>query len=121
MTQLLTAAELESMRTSLEAVSFPDTCNILSLTRTSDSEGGWTEAWGTVLASQACRLDQVASVEVLVASSIRAFSGWILSLAHDVTISAAMRVEHGGETYNVVGVSDTGSWLACRRALLERV
>lgn len=121
MTLLVSAAELESMRTSVEAVSFPDTCNLLSLTRTSDGEGGWTEAWGTVLASQACRLDQVASVEVLVAASLRAFSGWILSLAHDVSITQAMRVEHGGYTYSVVGVSDTGSWLACRRALLERI
>lgn len=121
MTMLVTTAELESMRTSLESVSFPDTCNILSLTRTSDGEGGWTEAWGTVLASQACRLDQVASTEVLSAASIRPFAGWVLSLTHDVALTSAMRVEHGGYTYNVIGVSDTGSWLAVRRALLERI
>jgi len=119
-TLLVTTAELESMRTSIEAVSFPDTCNLLTLTRTSDGEGGWTESWGTVTAAEACRLDQVASIEMLTAASLRPFSGWILSLAHSVTITPQMRVEHDGKTYSVVGVSDDGSWQACKRALLER-
>ena len=41
----LTARELAQMRADIEDL-FPDTCDILSVAYTSDSEGGFAEAWG---------------------------------------------------------------------------
>ena len=43
---MLTNAELAQIRGDIAGM-LPDTCNLLTLTRTSDGQGGWSEAWGT--------------------------------------------------------------------------
>ncbi len=47
----LTARELAQMRADIEDL-FPDTCDILSVAYTADSEGGFAEAWGTAIFGQ---------------------------------------------------------------------
>jgi head-tail adaptor len=111
--------ELNQMRVSIEELTLPDVCNVLSLTRTADGQGGWTEAWGTAIASVACRLDARGGREALSADAIQPFSQWMLTLAHDVTVTAQNRIEHGGYTYNVVSLNTDASWQACKRVLLE--
>ena len=119
MTQISTA-DLEYMRSCIEDL-LPDTCNILSLTRTSDGQGSWTEAWGTATAGVPCRLDPLQGVEQLSASSVRPYHAYTLTLAHDAAIATTNQVEVGSDTFTVVSVDDTKSWAASRRCRLERI
>ena len=118
--------ELRRLRHDLEAATLPDVGNILSLTRTSDGRGGWTETWGTVTANVKCRLELVQrnlgiGVENVANASIRPYSSWILTLPHGTTFTTANRFEYGGETYNVTEVNANSSWLADVRATLEKI
>jgi hypothetical protein len=111
------------MRADIEETALPDTCSILAVTRTADGQGGFTEAWGTATGGTAvpCRLDSKGGGRSPVAAAQRDYSGWVLTVAHDVALTTDHRVEHGGETYNVLSVNDDGSWPLCLRASLERV
>jgi hypothetical protein len=115
----LTAGELSDMRDDLESL-LPDTCVVQSLTQTSDGQGGFTDTWaasGTVV----CRLDNGSGQKANVAQSVQPFSSWVLTVPQDASIGTDNRVVHGGETYAVIALSDTGSWLAVQRAMLERL
>ena len=122
---MIPADELAQIRAYLETT-LPDTCNILSLTRTSDSQGGWTEVWGTATLSVECRLDFIANAqgvggkEKVTAGALRPFTQAIVTLPQDTTITAQNRLEHGGNTYTVQSVN-LGSWLGVKRANVELV
>lgn len=116
----LSTSEIAAMRTTLETA-LPDTCNILSVTQTSDGQGGFTEAWGTATAGIACRLDNTSSRELLSGDAVQHFTGWMLTLPHNTSIAAGNRVEIGGISYNVVGFDDGKSWQLDLRVLLEMV
>jgi head-tail adaptor len=112
----------------MEAATLPDVCNILSVTRTSDGQGGFTDTWGTATANVKCRLDLFTSrgvglvgIEMLKSASLKPFSTWILSVPNGTTLTAAHRVEVGSDTFNVIEVDAGRSWGANVRATLERV
>jgi SPP1 family predicted phage head-tail adaptor len=121
MTTFLTTAELAKIRGDIEGGLLPDTCHLLTLTRTSDGQGGWSEAWGTASASVACRLDGLRGSDQISADSLQAFHSWVLTLPYNTTITAAYRVEHGGNTYTVTSVDTDKSWKASVRAYVELV
>lgn len=115
----LTPADQAYLRESLELL-LPDICVLQTATLASDGQGGQTETWaaaGTV----ACRLDNGSGQRANVARSVQPFSAWVLTVPYGTELSTAHRVVHGGETYAVIAVSDTGSWLACERGSLERI
>lgn len=116
----ITNAELTDIRSAIEDL-LPGTCNILSATRTSDSQGGYTETWGTATADLSCRIDNVSKSEQLFGGVIQPFTGFVLSLPWDTTITTAHRVEIGSTYYNVRGVDNGKSWNAVVRALIEEV
>lgn len=116
----ISAAELAIMRETISSL-LPDTCNILTVTETANGAGGVSQSWGTAYTSVACRLDKRTGNEQLSAGAIQPFTGWVLSLPYNATISEACRVEHGGYTYNVTSVNNDASWRVVKRAILERV
>lgn len=119
MTSWLTSAELEALRADLERT-LPDTCVIQAVTRTADGQGGWTEVWaasGTV----SCRMDQNSGNKGRQAAAVQDFATFTLTVPYDTGLTALQRVVHAGETYNVIGVTDTGSWLGVQRAQVARV
>ena len=111
--------ELSGMREAINQL-LPDTCDILSVTRSADGEGGWTETWGTA-STVSCRLDMVQGREALAGGAVQPFTAYMLSLPYDAVISAANRVQHSSVTYNVVSVNTGQSWKAVTRVSLERV
>jgi head-tail adaptor len=115
---MLDASMLAAMRDAIEEL-LPDTCTILSVTRTPDSKGGWTEAWGTASSSVACRLDMKSGVEQLQGGGVEPYKSYALSLPYDTTITTEYRVVHSGTTYNVKTVNTNQSWIAVRRVELE--
>ncbi len=122
MTTLLpSAVELAQIRTDYEKATMPDTCDILSLTRTGDSAGGWSEAWGTASGTIACRIDPLVGNEQLAGGGVQSFYTYILSLPHGTSITAANRVKINSVVYNVTDVDANKSWSSCVRATIERV
>lgn len=114
--------ELQQMRDAIEGL-FPDTCNLLTKTSTSDGQGGYTHVWGTATADVACRLDYVTSpaTESLTGSAVRSFKSYELALPYDTVITEAYRVEVNDITYNVTGIDPEQSWQMERICQLERV
>jgi hypothetical protein len=114
--------ELTSMRAAFQEL-LPDTCNILSITRTSDSAGGWSEAAGTVASNVPCRIDFAKGYgkEAVSNSSLTPYKSGTLSLAWDQTITTAHQVQMGTVVYNVTGVNDAASWILIKRCSVERV
>lgn len=114
----LTSGELSNMREVIQSL-MPDTCGIVSYSETSDGSGGIVStASGTV--SAACRLDKQSGTEKNAAGALIPFTGWVMSLPYDVTVTEANKITHGGYTYNVLSVNTDASWLAVKRAILER-
>ena len=102
---------------------FPDTCTLQTVTRTSDSQGGWTDAWANTHTSVACRLAPIRAslVETMEGDQVSAASRWVLSVAHNQTIAEDMRVVHDSETYEIEHLEDTHSNRTARRAYLMRL
>lgn len=118
---MLTDPELEAIRAAIESL-LPDTCDILSVTRASDGQGGWTDTWGTATASAPCRLDVARpGGEQVFGASVQPFTGYILTMAHDETITPSNRVSCNGQIFSVVSVDLAKSWDGSRRAYLEIV
>lgn len=120
---MLSTSDLSYMRDVIGDL-LPDTCNILSVTETADGMGGVTPTWGTTSAGVACRLDIIVSrsdEEQIAGASLRAFQETVLSVPYSTSISTTNRIEHGGYTYDVKATNTDQSWIAVKRATLERV
>ena len=92
---------------------------ILTLTRTSDGQGGWSESWaGTD--PVACRLDFIGGQEAVTGGALVPYSKAIVTLPQATTITAAHRFSHASGTYTVQAVN-AGSWLGVKRATLEKI
>ena len=112
--------ELRQMRADVETL-MPDSCNLLTLTSTSDGQGGSTDTWGTLTRNVPCRVDQMIGSERLTDGSLRSFASLELAIPYDTTIDESYRVEHGGYTYNVTDANLDQSWQIEKVILLERV
>ncbi len=118
---MLTNRELSDLRDAISEL-LPDTCNVLSVTRTSDGAGGWTEVWGTLTRAVSCRMDKASGSEGYIGAARQPFAGYILTTVYDVDLQPGYRVEHNSLTYAVIGYpNDDQSALITQRALVERV
>lgn len=119
---MLTAKDLAYMRDSIEEL-LPDTCNILSVTRTPDGQGGFTETWGTAVVGAACRLDRQQAVgrrgEIVSGAALEAYTGWVISLPQATAVNVANRIEISSSSYNVTSVDNGKSWSAVVRCAVE--
>lgn len=123
---MLSVSDLQYMRDTVEQL-FPDTCNILSVTRTSDGQGGFVETWGTAGTAIACRIDSATSKsgfiglsDVLSGGAIQESTKWMLSLPYDTTVNINNRIEVSGYTYNISALDLGKSWNSEVRLVLER-
>jgi len=119
----LTARELAQMREDINDLleSTNTTCDILSVAYTSDGEGGMTEAWGTALANVACRIDYRSGSEKMTGGAIQSYSKAVLSIPYNTAINSTNRIKSGGYIWAVKSINDGQSWMAVKRAELERV
>ena len=99
----------------------PDTCNVVSLTHTSDGQGGWTDTRATVGTSIVCRLDALQGKEVQTGGAVQPYMTYMLSLPYDTAVLPAYVIEHGGANYAVKTVNRGQSWSAVVRVELERI
>lgn len=121
MTQGLSANELASMR-AVVADLLPDTCNILSITRTSDGAGGWTDTAGTAYANVPCRLDiPKPGSETIVNGSLTSFKSPTVTFSYDATVTTANQLAFGSTIYNVTSVNTGQSWAVEKICTVEKV
>lgn len=121
---LPSASELAGIRADFENYLLPDTCNILTETRTSDGAGGYTSTWGTATANVACRMDTNTrrdQFEMVAGGAQRPFIEYVVSFAHDTTINTGQRIEFDSVEFNVVSINEAQSWKPLKRAIVERV
>ena len=116
----LTARELAQMQADILDL-LPDTCDILSVAYTADSEGGFTEAWGTATAGVHCRIDYRSGRENLMGGAIQPYSNAVLSIPYNTTINLTNRVKSGDYIWAVKSINDGQSWKAVKRVEMERV
>ena len=116
----LTARELAQMQADIYDL-LPDTCDILSVAYTADSEGGFAEAWGTATAGVHCRIDYRSGRESMTGGAIQPYNKAVISLPYNTTISATNRIKSGAYTWSILSLNDGQSWQAVKRAELERV
>lgn len=118
----LSSADLSSMREAIEEL-LPDTCSIMSITRTSDGQGGWSEAWGTAVGGTAvaCRLDYVSGRTEFTGGAIQPYTGFVMTLPYNATVTTANRLIHNGKTYSITGLDTYKSWALDTRCKVERV
>ena len=119
-------SELARLRADMEAGLMPDECNILEVTQTSDSQGGFTDTWGTVTggAEITCRIDSqkgMFSGENVKGGALQPYHTFVLTLPQGTTITESNRVEVNSGTFTVTSVDTSKSWNACVRAWLEIV
>ena len=116
----LTARELAQMQADIYDL-LPDTCDILSVAYTSESEGGFAEAWGTATAGVKCRIDYRSGRETMTGGAIQPYSKAVLSVPYNTTISLTNRVKSGDYVWSILSINEGQSWQAVKRAELERV
>ena len=116
-------AMLAAMRTAIGEL-LPDTCNVVSITNTSDGEGGVTKTRATTGTSIACRLDTEQSIysgERLTGGAIQPYLTYVMSLPYNTVISEANIIEHSSTDYAVKTINKGQSWKAVVRVQLERM
>lgn len=109
---MLTDNDLSYMRDSIEML-FPDTCDILSVTRVVDASGGYTETWGTASANVPCRSDYINGVLQLAGGGLQPYRTLELSVPYDTTVTTDNRVKWNSGEYTIQNVN-SNSWIACK-------
>ena len=119
---VIDTAMLTAMRDAIEQM-MPDTCNILTVTRTPDGMGGYSETWGTASSGVACRLDLITNqvYEIVKGAALQPYPRYNLSVPYDTTLTVNDRIEHNSVTYAIVKINTSQSWKAVARAILELV
>lgn len=116
---MIPTGEQASIQAEIERL-MPDTCQVITITHTSDGAGGQTDTYGTA-ASIACRLDYLTGTEAIAAGAIQPFGRYMLTVPAATSIVQANRILHSGITYNVLGINLDISWGMCKRAILEAI
>lgn len=118
---MLSTDELTAMKTTLNA-SLPDTATVYRLTRTSDSAGGYTEAWAAVGSAVACRISPAGTgAERQVAAKLAAVAPWVITLPAGTDVTAKDKVVSGSRTFHVLAILAARSWEISRRVMGEEI
>jgi hypothetical protein len=89
------------------------------LTKTSDGQGGWSEAWVSA-GTCACRLDFIGGAETVNGAALLPYSRAIVTMPQTMAVSEQNRFNHSTGTYSVQSVN-MGSWLGVKRATVELI
>jgi len=116
---MLKAADLSYMRSSINEL-FPDTCNILSSSWSSDGEGGQVETWGT-LSSSSCRVDYGQGKESKTGEALVPYQKAVISFAYDVIITPANRIQVGSNLFSIQAGNGGQSWKCVSRVSCELI
>ncbi len=96
----------------------PDSCIIARLTETSDSQGGFTQAWAAV-GTVDCRLVAKSGNQRSTAEQIATTGAYTLTVPHDTDIRESDRATIDSVVYRVLFVDDVKDWKTAIRCDVE--
>lgn len=118
---MLPPADLNSIRNDILTL-LPNTGQIMSVTGSSDGQGGYTEAWGTATANVAYRLDPLRGSEQVTGGAVQPYHSFVLTLPYNTTITTNNRFKaEDGQLYAITSVDGGKSWQASVRVYVEKV
>jgi len=118
---MLTDAELSELRAAAEEA-MPDTCTIRTPTQ-ANTKGSVASTYAATYTGVPCRLmpTQREGREYITAEKKTAVARFVLTVPWDQALEAGYQVDHGGLTYEVLGVSPRHSYRTAVRADLALV
>jgi head-tail adaptor len=119
---MLTTSDLDAMRADI-ALLLPDTCYVLELTSTQDTNGNITETWGTVTGGSAVpgRVDYKQGKEAVTGGAITPYQSAVISMLYSQTVTPANRIQVGSNVFSVNAGNAGQSWKAVTRLSVELV
>ena len=117
---MLNTAELKQVRDQAEA-SMPERVDLLSITGISDGQGGQEQSFDISHPQVKARLAERTGRETTFAGREDVQADYVLTVAFDQTIDETMRVDHGGQLYEVVFVNTGRSYDTARRCLIRKL
>ena len=117
---LMQTADLVYVRAQAKQA-LPTTVHLLELRRTEDQQGGYTEAYVLAYRDVPARLAEMSGRESAQADRLNVDASYMLTVAWDQSVDAAMRVQHGETVYAVGFVNAGRSYDTARRAMLKRL
>ena len=111
----LTYARAESQK------ALPDNITIQRKTLLSDQQGGYTEAWSAVYQNIQGRVSVTGGSESMAAGRQDVRVDAVLTIAYDQSIEQSDKVEHGGETYEIISVDSGKTWALVQRCQMRRL
>ena len=118
--KLLQGNDLAYMRNETEKA-MPDLVDIQRKTLTSDKQGGFTEAWSNAYQQVSARIAGKGGGESNEAGRQDLQQDFMLTLAHDQSITQTDRVVHTSGTYEIQSVDSGKSWSATIRCQMRRL
>ena len=119
---MISTADLARMRAQAEEL-LDTTCTIQSATRTTDSQGGFTNSWATASSGVACRLNRYDRREdhKILGERSTIVADWVVTMAHDQAVTVDQRIVVGGLTLEPVWVNTGKSVEAATRVVCREV
>ena len=116
------AADIARMRATAASI-FDQTCKIERGTVTNDGQGGFSESWGTVAGTVACRVGVMGGPgDIRDSASRREYSDvHVLRVAFNQDIEPADRVTISGDVWQVEEVLEEHQWMTVKRAKITKV
>ena len=108
----MSSEELEAMRDEQEK-NMPETVYIQRLMRTSDSAGGWSEAWQTVATTQG-RVAAARGRELELGSKLTSAVTYTVTLPHDAVVEQTDQLQINGQQYQVLAILNRSEKTALR-------
>lgn len=123
MTQAVSADELSNMRTDAQTLVLPQTCTIKAPVRAKDNTGSVKVTYpNDDYTGVSCGLaPNTGATDDTEGERFVAVSDWIIRLPYDQTVASQYRVVVGGDTYEVLGVSDDHEFRVIRKAYCNRI
>lgn len=110
-------------RSVIEHLLMPDSCEIQSVTLTSDGAGDNTEAW-TTDTTVACQVSDLSAREAVLADKLSEVVDYQITLPATTAVTAINRIRHTRNAvvtlFNIVGVRDRPS-IELARTVLVRI
>ena len=119
---MISSGDLARMRAQAEAL-LDTTCTIQSRTATTDSQGGFTNAWATAASAVPCRLNRYDRREdhQVLGERANVVADWVVSLAHDRSVTIDQRIVIGSLTLEPVWVNTGKSVEAQTRVVCREI
>lgn len=117
MTSILTTEQLAAMK-AVQNLNLPETAYVQRLTRTSDGEGGYTEAWNTVTTTTGRIGEPKGEFEREIAGKIAVGMAYVITLPSNTEVLSTDQIQINSKNYKVHWSNKDKSQLTALRVIV---